>query len=285
MRRLLCTALAVLAAGAVAALGPTPVSAAPLPYLAVDCGQDVRALRGQPVVLARIAVVGLVTKAVRETPGLGLLRATALGVAFPLGLPIPVGEVPDGTVEVTGTQIADAVAAAVRPLPEIAPAADAVAARVHELVAADCGMTLRAINPSKPGTGKPAPAPNPGAGGNPAISPNAQPVGGYTSPDQLALYDGAALAGTRAPRDYGSIPFARAGLFVPSPDARYGSVPGYAPEFGILGADGADVRAAGGAQALPANGSAQVALPIMLAVLALSVVTGALVRTWVLREA
>jgi hypothetical protein len=90
---------------------------------------------------------------------------------------------------------------------------------------------------------------------------------------------------------YAGIPFATAGLFAPAPGVRYGgSVPGYSPGFGMLGApnnsanDG--VQTAGHAVALGGIGSLPggVGLPMLLAVLALSGVTAALVRTWVLRR-
>ncbi|MBC6449167.1 hypothetical protein [Actinokineospora xionganensis] len=278
MRRLIGSALALLAAGAAVSLGPAQASAAPIPFVAVDCSQSVIAFKGQPVTLARLAVAGLVSQAVRETEGLGTLRGTTVGVAFPLGASIPVGEVPDGTGEIPGSAIADAVATVVRPMRELVPHTDAAVARVHQLVTEKCGMTVRALNPSKT-----APGTKPGAPGSNPLTPNAQPVGGYTVPDQLRLYDGVALAGA-AKRDYGSIPFAKAGLFVPSPGARYGSVPGYSPEFGVL-SDSQGFRTAGDAQALPVGTGNTVGLPILLAVLALSVVTGALVRTWVLRRA
>ncbi len=282
MRRLISSALALLAAGAAVSLGPAQAGAAPIPFVAVDCSQTVIAFKGQPVTLARIAVAGLVSQAVRETEGLGMLRGTAVGIAFPLGASIPVGEVPDGAGEIPGSVIADAVATVVRPMGELVLHTDAAVARVHQLITEKCGMAVRALNPSKTAPGnKPG-----GPAGNPATTPNAQPVGGYTVPDQLRLYDGAALAGA-AKRDYGSIPFAKAGLFVPSPSARYGSIPGYSPEFGLLSGDTdtAGFRTAGDAQALPAGAGNTVGLPILLAVLALSVVTGALVRTWVLRRA
>jgi hypothetical protein len=87
--------------------------------------------------------------------------------------------------------------------------------------------------------------------------------------------------------DYSSIPFARPGLFAPSPGVLYGgSVAGYTPQFGILGMDNQDgVQAAGHAEALSAPMGNKIALPILLAVFALSGVTAALVRTWVLRNA
>ncbi|MGX7823800.1 hypothetical protein ACTG9Q_01785 [Actinokineospora sp. 24-640] len=286
MRRLLGSALVIVAAGAAASLGPT-ATAAPLPFLAVDCAQTVHAFRGQPVHLSRIAVSRLVTTAVRQTEGLGTLRSASVGLAFPLGPAIPVGTVPGGDGRITGAAIADAVAEVVAPMPEVAPAADVATEAVRALVADSCGMDVRALDPAgeTPGETPVAPPAKPGAGGDPSTTPNTQPVGGADpAPGEVALYDPARFA-RAAQRDHGEVPAARAGLFLPSPDARYGAVPGYTPQFGLLGQDEAAVRTAGGAQALLPVGGGQVAFPILLAVLLLSVVTGALVRTWVLRRA
>jgi hypothetical protein len=96
-------------------------------------------------------------------------------------------------------------------------------------------------------------------------------------------------------RDYSDIPYALAGLFAPSPGVRYGGqIPGYAPEVGALGdgssQQGKNVQNAGQAEALPGGGTGgglpgDVGLPMLIAVLALSGVSAALVRTWVLRGA
>lgn len=95
-------------------------------------------------------------------------------------------------------------------------------------------------------------------------------------------------------RNYSDIPYALAGLFAPSPGIRYGGqIPGYAPELGTLGdgsSQGRNVQNAGQAQALPTDGSGgglpgDVGLPMLIAVLTLSGVSAALVRTWVLRGA
>ncbi|GGS19439.1 hypothetical protein [Actinokineospora fastidiosa] len=276
MRRLLGITAAILASAATALI-PASASAAPPPFLAVDCEQTVHAFRGQPVRLSRIAVSRLVTDATRAE--LGGLRAAAVNLAFPLGPAIPVGVVPNGSAEIPGAVIADAVAEAVAPLPEIAPAAAAVTDGVRTRVAEACGMTVHALDKTD---AEPGEAPRPPAADDPATTPNAQPVGGAdAAPAEVELYDPAQFARS-APRDYGGIPVAHAGVFAPSPDDRYGSVPGYSPEFGLLGREGV-VDTAGEARALPVGGG-QVALPVLLAVLLLSVVTGALVRTWVLRR-
>jgi hypothetical protein len=141
-----------------------------------------------------------------------------------------------------------------------------------------------------PGTEVPGGGTAPG-GGNPGTNmpgPNQPPIGGY-QPGGWSLYQpGLGNFGRWPMADYGSVPFAQAGLFAPSPGVRYGgAVPGYTPQFGILGTDkpGDGVQAAGRAEALTPPEGQKIALPVLLAVLALSVVTAALVRTWVLRRA
>lgn len=135
--------------------------------------------------------------------------------------------------------------------------------------------------PQTPGTG--------GAQGN-TIPPNMGVGGGYQGGGGVQLYDPSTFGynfGRSPMADYASLPFARPGVFAPSPGVRYGgSVPGYSPQFGILGTDGVQdgVQAAGNAESLALPSGDTIALPVLLAVLALSGVTAALVRTWVLRR-
>ncbi|MFC5285578.1 hypothetical protein ACFPM7_00815 [Actinokineospora guangxiensis] len=133
-------------------------------------------------------------------------------------------------------------------------------------------------SPNQPGGGNPGG----GGGGVPGVS---NPIlGGGAGIGTPPLYDGLG----RAPRDYyGGIPVFSPGLFSPSPAVRYGgAVPGYTPEFGILGGEsgGDGVQAAGHAEAIGGPVGNRIALPVLLAVLILSGVTAALVRTWVLRR-
>jgi hypothetical protein len=144
--------------------------------------------------------------------------------------------------------------------------------------------------PGNPGSEIPGGGSGPG-GGNPGTGmpgANQPPLGGV-GPGEWSLYPPGVWSYGRWPMaDYGSVPFAQAGLYSPAPGVRYGGgVPGYTPQFGILGTDkpGDGVQAAGRAEALTPTGGQKIALPVLLAVLALSVVTAALVRTWVLRRA
>ncbi len=143
----------------------------------------------------------------------------------------------------------------------------------------------------QPGTGQPGGTPGTGTGqpGN-GQAGGFTPVGGVGGLD-LPLYGSNPFGGNfgRVPLfSYGSLPFAMPGQFSPSPGVRYGgNIPGYRPGYGLPGADTDGVQTAGRAQALPGTGrmGGGVAAPVLLAVLALSCVTGALVRTWVLRRA
>jgi hypothetical protein len=144
----------------------------------------------------------------------------------------------------------------------------------------------------QPGTGQPGTGtPGTGTGGTPGQpGPGSifSPVGGVGAGD-LQLYGPQGLGANfgRVPLfGYGSLPFATPGLFSPSPGVRYGGqVPGYTPGYGLPTTDSGNVQTAGRAQALPGTGKmGGVAAPVLLAVLALSCVTGALVRTWVLRR-
>ncbi|RKT51764.1 hypothetical protein [Saccharothrix australiensis] len=148
-------------------------------------------------------------------------------------------------------------------------------------------------NPGTPPTGRPGtgqPGGTPGLGQPGDARPGSTPVGGVGALD-LPLYGADPFGGNfgRVPLvGYGSLPFAVPGRFAPSPGVRYGgTVPGYRPGHGLPGADADGVQTAGRAQALPGTGrgGGGVAAPVLLAVLLLSCVTGALVRTWVLRRA
>lgn len=138
------------------------------------------------------------------------------------------------------------------------------------------------------GTNNPGPGPGVGGGGGGMPAPNQPPLGGLSGVG-LDLYQPGLWNFGRSPMaDYSNIPFARPGLWAPSPGVRYGGgVPGYSPEFGIVGDTPPDdgVSVAGRAEAIDPPASQRVELPVLLAVLVLSCVTAALVRTWVLRKA
>lgn len=127
-----------------------------------------------------------------------------------------------------------------------------------------------------PGTGQPPAGGNPGSGQPPATTPstpNGSAPGYRFDSGRIPLYD------------FSSVPYGVSTRFgaAAAPAFRFGQrVAGYAPQFGILGAEN-DV--AGKVQALPLGGRNAVGLPVLLAVLMLSTVAGVLVRTWVLPRA
>lgn len=136
---------------------------------------------------------------------------------------------------------------------------------------------------------------SPGGGTTGGTGSNFPAAGGVSS-SGVQLYQFGAGPGSsydygRVPMfSYTNLPFAVPGEFAPSPGVLYGgSVPGYSPQVGNLNAlvpDSDGVQTAGRAQALPGVvGGGGVAIPVLIAVLALAGVTAALVRTWVLRRA
>ncbi|MTD58694.1 hypothetical protein [Amycolatopsis pithecellobii] len=149
----------------------------------------------------------------------------------------------------------------------------------------------------KPPAGGP-PQSGPGTSGGTQNTGLASLIPGAGSPvlggGDPAMFDVLPFSSGYAPmRDYSDIPYALAGLFAPSPGVRYGGqIPGYAPEFGTLGngsAEQSKPQNAGQAEALPSGDHTglpgNAGLPMLIAVLALSGVSAALVRTWVLRAA
>ena len=180
---------------------------------------------------------------------------------------------------------------------------NAVAAPVQDgsKALADASQQATSLLPGQPG-GQPGQTPNqppagkpggstPGTGttpGQPGSGSIFSPVGGV-GPGVVPLYGSSPFGANfgRVPLfGYGSLPFATPGLFSPSPGVRYGGqIPGYTPGYGLPTTESSGVQTAGRAQALPGTGTmGGVAAPVLLAVLALSCVTGALVRTWVLRR-
>lgn len=237
---------------------------------------------------------------------------TVLGTTPLLGIPLNLGIVNEATKVLTGVvdgligglckvtvTVIDTVVA---PVPGVgAPIADATKGVVDGVHSGTVGVLNGGKQAPESKPGSPQTPPGSGPGGAPQTGP-----GGAVAPipqSNSEVLGGSVPAFSNLPtnfstgfapmRDYSTIPMASAGIYSPSPGVRYGGqIPGYAPEFGILGADGQpvppnSVQNAGGAEALPGDGGGfteGTGLPVLLAVLALSGVTAALVRTWVLRK-
>ncbi|WP_206784300.1 hypothetical protein [Amycolatopsis sp. MtRt-6] len=273
------------------------------------------------VVLAGSAVLGMPGTASAETktvpcgstveaaPGDKIVGTTLLGLKLDLGIvtqatTVLLGSLCNVTVKVVNTVVS--------PVPVVgAPAASAINQGVQG-VTSGTEQGIRSLT----GGGQPAPQ-QPPSGGSPQQPPaqggtgggpqggtpagttpipeaNSPLLPGFASTPVFGGFPFTLGTGYAPMRDYSGIPFATAGLFTPSPAIRYGSqIPGYAPQYGLSGPDGASaegnsgVQTAGQAEALPSasdgftNGSN---LPLLIAVLALSGVSAGLVRTWVLRR-
>ena len=291
-----------------------------------SCAATIQGEPGTPIQLQPGAVLEPVVNIVRALDPLNLITPGVRSAVAGLP-PIPIGAIPTGTGMITGGQIANAVVGQLRKIPLLGPIIGAVSDGVQKTLTGACGVTVKAANTvaaqaqdnsaaladkanetarsiipgagGTPGGPKPGTPPKPGPGGSTGGG-----VGGGTPPPpaaQLPVVDGMfptapQLSGWgwntgRSPMtDYSTIPFAQAGLYAPSPGVRYGGgVPGYSPQFGILGVDNPPndgVQAAGHAEAIGgAPGRPDIDISVLIAVLVLSGVTAALVRTWVLRKA
>lgn len=264
---------------AFAALPPIPIGSLPTGTGTITGGQIAGDVIAQ---LDNIPLLG---------PVLGLITGTVQGTLASMC-----------AVTVTG------VNAAVAPVQQGAATIDGASHQVQQqlgLAPKSGGTSGSGGNPGKTGnpggsSGAPQSGGTPGSsGGNSGLPSSTSPVlgGGLAG-----LGSGGSLFGGTTLLDYGlaqsplaryaGIPFASAGLFDPSPGARYGgSVPGYSPSYGVLGqgtgnGQADSIRTAGHAEAFNPGGTLGngVGLPMLLAVLMLAGVTAGLVRTWVLRK-
>ncbi|MGO1053876.1 hypothetical protein [Crossiella sp. CA198] len=287
------------------------------PILIGDCGATVQGKPGQPIQLSAGAVAAPVVEVVRRVPLLGPPLAGAVDKAVRALPPIPIGAVPDGKGGfITGGQIAGSVLDALRRIPLLGPILGEVVKGVQQVLSAGCGVTVKTVNavaapiqegaknlpggspapkpppgttnPGQPGPGTPPPGTPPPGTSTPGTPAPGTPGTGTPIPDfQLPRLEGGGLYDYgRVPLyDYSGLPAAvPGGLGALAPGDRYGQAsPGSAGAYGLPeGGDG--VASAGQARALPTDGAGRVAAPVLLAVLALSMVTAGLVRTWVLRR-
>ncbi|MFD9890039.1 hypothetical protein ACFWY9_11920 [Amycolatopsis sp. NPDC059027] len=161
-----------------------PIAAAE-PVTAPNCSSTVEGTPGQPVLLDPASVAEPVVRALAELDPLGLLTP-AFRTAWAGTAPIPVGTVPDGRAEVTGTRIADAVIARLGDIAVLGPVLRPLGSAVRNTLASVCVILLRATRPPLPdGTTPPVPAPaGPGGGdgGNPAAGGAVTAGGGLRLP-------------------------------------------------------------------------------------------------------
>lgn len=279
------------------------------PLVVGSCATSVQGTPGQPVSLSPSAVVGPITDLLNKIPLLGPPLAAPFKQAFTALPPIPIGAVQAGTTTISGATIANQVVAELNKMPLLGPVIGTLASSVQQTLASGCGVVVTGVNqvaapvqdapkalpnlpgaattPTTPPATQPPGATPPGStppGNQPGNQPGGTPVGGVAAGNNnFSLYSFGNNYGRVPLFSYGSLPFALPGVYSPSPGVRYGSaVPRSTSDQGY---NGDPVHTAGRAQALPRlHGVGGVGLPVLLAVLALSCVTGALVRTWVLRR-
>lgn len=182
------------------------------------------------------------------------------------------------------------------------PATDGVNNTISGVLGGDLGLAP----PAEGGGGGAQPPQSPGAPGSPGgpggadnRGPGDRAGGGAGGPigrlpfDQVPAFGslGSNFTSVLSPSAlYGNLPFVTSGMFQPTGAGFGNQLPGFSPQFGMLGqsGQGTQVQRAGEAEALdaaPSGSSKDVGLPVLVAVLALSGVTGTLVRSWVLRRA
>lgn len=303
--RLLSVTAATLLALASASVGVVTASAAE-PIVVGSCATSVQGTPGTPVSLSPNAVLQPVTDLVRAVPVLGPPLAEPFKTAFAQLKPIPIGAVQVGTATITGGTIANAVIAELQKIPLLGPILGTLTTTVRSTLTQGCGVVVTGVNkvaapvqdgsraiadnsqqltPQLPGqptppAGQPQPGTPPGQPGAQPGTPGATP--GAPANRDFSLYPIGSNFGRVPLFSYGSLPFAMPGLYSPSPGVRYGSqVPRASNGNGLDDS----VQTAGRATALPRmSGPGGVGLPVLVAVLMLACVTGALVRTWVLRR-
>lgn len=202
-------------------------------------------------------------------PGEALIQGTVAGVVGLVGQLCGVLV----TVQNTATSVVPVPPIVVPTLPPVLPPVTVPLPGAPIEVLPPAGTTNPPPGSTPPGTTQPT---QPGGGGTqpPAATPDAPaPTPGYRF-----------APGSRSMYDFSRTPYGIGTRFGPgaAPAFRFGNqLPGYAPQFGVLDEKVAD---AGEVRALPVAAPGAVALPVLLAVLLLSAVAGALVRTWALRR-
>ncbi|WP_086666962.1 hypothetical protein [Lentzea kentuckyensis] len=309
--RLLSVTAATLLTLASAAVGVTPATAAE-PIVVGSCATSVQGTPGTPVSLSPAAVTQPITDLIRAVPLLGPPLAEPFKQAFAQAKPMPIGAVQVGTTTISGATIANAVMAELQKLPLLGPILGTLDQTVRATLTSGCQITVTGVNQAAapiqdgskaiadasqqavgavPGAPKPPaqqPQPQPGTqpGQQPGVNPGTTPgvPAGSPSNRDFSLYPLGTNFGRVPLFSYGSLPFAMPGLYSPSPGVRYGSQVPRASNGNSYQSD--QVQAAGRATALPrlGGGPGGVGAPVLVAVLMLALVTGALVRTWVLRR-
>lgn len=210
--------------------------------------------------------------------------------------PIPIGTAEEGRTFYSGHDIAEAARSRLAQIGLPANKVDAVTWHFTNLVSLGNALTVhaeRAAPTPPPSHPAPEPTPAPGSRSTPPPAPSDPPAAEPPAPPVVAVPEssaGAPGAVSFLPPRVASLP----GSLPLWADARYGEVPGFQPDIGDLQKQAREraerqrqqeeVRAAGQAEALPADVNRRVALPVLLAAVSIAALTAALIRTWILRR-
>lgn len=261
----------VLTAGALTLLvmSAAPAVAAEPPITAGSCSATIDGRPGQQLSLSPAAVSAPIARALAQRDPVGALTSAFPG-EWAATAPIPLGTVPAGQLQLSGTTIADAVTQRLAQLPLLGPVLQTLGPAVHQTLSAVCGILVRAVPPNAAPPATPAPG-SPARPGAPAAPGGADSAGhnGLPSPPQNGPAGNAVVFGSPLP-DEAMFPLTvdgipGAGLTVAAPQPR---------------AVAATAQTAGSATALPANRDA-LPTPALTALLLASLVSALLVRKWV----
>ncbi|HJP78285.1 MAG TPA: hypothetical protein VJ914_28690 [Pseudonocardiaceae bacterium] len=241
-------AVAVAATGLFAA---SPAEAA-TPIVIGSCATTVQGAPGTPVELSPGAVVQPLVNIVNAV-SLGLL-GSAFQSAFDALPPIPIGAIPTGTGYITGGQVANAVVAAIKPIPLLGPILGTVVSDVQSTLTKGCGVTVQGVNaaaaPVQDGTqtlsnlgaqagqslGLPAKSTSPGNPNGPGGSQNpgnpngaggtqsGDPGAGMSSNEPVTSFPGLGDGSLMGNPAFGAVQLLDNGL-AESPLARYSGIP------------------------------------------------------------
>lgn len=288
LRRAVATGVSGAAIAACTFLGAGSASAVN-PVVIDSCtGSTASSEYGQPIEASPAALQSQLEQATLLVYPLRFDLAKQAKAEFLSADPVQLGTVSNSTQSFSGGTLAKALTPRVTSLSSIAERATDVANQLRNLAPLSCpggskvsGQEASAPSPQpsspQPATTKSAPAAQPGSTRSAGPSHDDAPWRGADAPPTTlqAVPPGWTYAA-------GSLP----------PWVQYGQVPQSAPDMAPLANQDdqrrqvrdAEVRAAGNAVPMASDASKRVALPVMVAAIMLAVVTGGLVRTWVLRR-
>lgn len=251
---------------------------------------------GQPISVLPTTLDFKVNEAVLLAMPLAFGPASDAADQFAASGPVGLGTAEPGTNSFSGREIAKA---ATSRLSSIGLPEDKVeAVRFHFTNLVSIGNSLT-VNVPEPDEQEPAPPPSqeqpPPEQPSPTPQPEPAPAPVEPPPSAPASSPVPTMPNASgAPAAVSMLPPSLRGASLPWAQARYGQVPGMAPNVGDLARQAQErqrvqdeqdeIRAAGQAEALPTEVSERVALPVLIAAVSLAVVTAALVRAWVLRR-